>query len=64
MTIAGYEMGQDRKWPLGPDVVEECQAVEALRPADQDEWAPVFEPTSFNDIHGPLEVEPYRLTQP
>ena len=20
----GYELGQERKWPLGPDIVEEC----------------------------------------
>ena len=27
MRIENYELEQDRKWQLGPDVVEECQAV-------------------------------------
>ena len=24
MSIEGYQTGEERKWPLGPDVVEEC----------------------------------------
>ena len=63
MTITGYEMHQDRKWPLGPDVVQECQAVEAMPAVNQDEWIPVFEPARFNEVHGPLEIDHSRLTQ-
>ena len=59
---AGFEMGQERKWPLGPDIVEECQAVEELPAAEPDAWKPLFEPTEFNDAHGPLEVAAYKLT--
>ena len=59
---AGYEMGQERKWPLGPDIVEECQAVEELPEVEPDAWRPLFEPADFNEAHGPLEIEAYRLT--
>ena len=24
MCIADYELDQERKWPMGPDLVEEC----------------------------------------
>ena len=27
MSIDDFEVGQDRKWPIGPDAVEECQVV-------------------------------------
>ena len=62
MVLEGYETGQERKWPLGPDVVEECQAVEQLPEARQHEWEPLFEPADFNEQHGPLELDRYRLT--
>ena len=58
----GYELGQERKWPLGPDIVEECQAVQELPEVDNDAWKPLFEPTEFNEEHGPLELEAYKLT--
>ena len=34
-----------------------------LDDADDQEWAPLFEPTDFNKEHGPLEIEQYRLPQ-
>ena len=49
-------------WPMGPDIVEECLAVAAL-PRDVDErWSPLFEPAEFNEEHGPLLVDDYRLS--
>ena len=36
MVIDGYEPDHDRKWPLGPDVVEECRAVDRLHPGNED----------------------------
>ena len=62
MAIDGYEAGQERKWPLGPDIVEECQAVEQLPAVDEDEWAPLFEPAEFNVAQGPLTLDGYRLS--
>ena len=59
---AGYEMGKDRKWPLGPDIVEECQAVEEMPEVEPYAWKPLFEPTEFNEAHGPLELASYKLT--
>lgn len=57
MKIQDYEAGQDRKWPLGPDIVEECKAVEALPEVDMNDWVPLFEPVNFNQTHGPLTLE-------
>ena len=62
MIINDYEVHQKRKWPLGPDIVEECQAVDELPIVDPDHWTPVFEPTDFNDTHGPLQLDDYRLS--
>ena len=56
MAIDGYEAGRDRKWQLGPDIIEECKAVTELPAVDQEQWKPVFEPTDFNDAHGPLLI--------
>ena len=33
----------------------------ALPAVDPDSWAPLFDPQHFNEVHGPLEVEPFRL---
>ena len=49
-------------WPLGPDIIEECKDVDALPIVDMDEWKPLFEPTDFNNVHGPLTIEDYRMT--
>ena len=62
MVINEYECDQPRKWPLVPDVTEECEAVAAISPVDPAEWTPIFEPTSFNLQHKPLEIEKYRLS--
>ena len=50
-----------RMWPLGPDVFEDCQAVAELPSIEEGSWAPLFEPTEFNDTHGPLLLEDYQL---
>ena len=57
---AGYEAGQRRNWPLGPDVVAEVQAVANLQAVDEAGWAPLFEPVDFNEAHGSLQLEEYR----
>ena len=61
LVINGYETGGERKWPLGPDIIEECQAVADLQPDGQDEWKPLFDPFKFNEDHGPLTLDDYRL---
>ena len=62
MLITKYECHEERKWPLGPDIIEECQAVANLPDMDQDTWCPGFEPNEFNAAHGPLQIDKYRLT--
>ena len=62
MTVENYESGQERKWPLGPDIVEECQAVEELPDRLGSQWTPLFEPAEFTAQHGPLSLEAYRLS--
>ena len=63
MVIGAQPHAEERKWPLGPDIVEECQAVAALPLEEEnDHWAPLFEPTKFNAEHGPLKLEDYRLS--
>ena len=32
------------RWPIGADVVEECQAVATMPAVDPDSWAPLFDP--------------------
>ena len=54
ICVENYEKKNDRKRPLGPDIVEECQAVSRLEEAKSDNWEPLFEPNSFNTRHGPL----------
>ena len=63
IVMEGFEEGQNRKYPLGPDIFEECQAVVDLPEVDPNEWTPSFDPASFNLTHGPLEIENFRLTQ-
>ena len=62
--IASEEEVPDRKHPLGPDVVEECQAVAAIgdQIQEQEQWRPVFDPTHFTEQHGPLTLVDYKLT--
>ena len=63
MSIDNYEAEQERKYPLGPDIVEECQAVAALPLVDPDTWLPLFEPHDFGRANQPLLVEQYQLSQ-
>ena len=62
MVVGGFETGEMRKWPLGPDIAEECEAVVALPSVEPDAWAPLFDPEQFTKDHGPLLVDDYRLT--
>ena len=61
--MEGFEERQERKLPLGPDLVEECQAVDAIVEGEYEPFAPLFDPVQFNEAHGPLELEDYRLPQ-
>ena len=57
MVLEDYECHHDRKWPMGPDIFEECEAVSNLPPVDPDGWAPLFDPTDFNEANQPLTTE-------
>ena len=61
MVIENYEADHERKWPLGPDLVEECQAVVSLPLSDEVGKNLLFDPYVFNEEHGPLQVEDYRF---
>ena len=63
MVIENYEADQERKWPLGHDLVEECQVVASLSQDDYADKVPLFDPYVFNEEHGPLLVEEYRINQ-
>ena len=63
LRIENYEADQERKWPIGPDVFEECQAVAELPEVNEGDWVPLFEPHGFNEEHGPLQIEDYRLSE-
>lgn len=67
IAVQGFEALQEEedqyKWPLGPDVVEQCNIVAEL-PAEGDEaWNALFDPNAFNELNKPLEFEKYRLPQ-
>ena len=51
MAIQGFETGTNRKFKLGPDLVEECMAVIQMPDDDQSDWQPIFEPHDFNERH-------------
>ena len=63
MVIGDYKRHEEWKWPLAPDIIEECQAVANLPEDDQDAWSPCFEPYDFNAAHGPLTLENYRFSR-
>jgi len=63
MVVERYESGQDRKHALGPDIIEECIAINALPEVDRDAWTPLFEPNIFTEAHGPLKVDDYRMSE-
>ena len=51
IRVEGYLEGMDHKHPLGPDILDECRAVANLEVVDPGSWAPLFEPSDFNDMH-------------
>ena len=57
MVLEDYECHHDRKWPMGPDIFEECEAVSNLPAVEQDSWTPLFEPIDFNEANQPLTTE-------
>ena len=59
--MEGFQVGEDRKCPLGQDIIEECQAIENMEEVNDDDLAPLFEPTEFNEEHKPLKLEQYML---
>ena len=61
VAVGVEELGQELKWPLGPDIVEECQAVGNMDDVGQDGWAPLYDPAEFNNEHQPLTLDGYRL---
>ena len=61
MVIKDYEAHHERKWPLGPDLVEECLSVTELELDGESHWETLFDPLKFNEDHGPLLLEQYRL---
>ena len=61
MTVHHFEAGEERKFPLGPDLVEECLAVTSIESGSSEEWNPLFDPVAFNEAHGPLETKDYKL---
>ena len=63
MAIENYESNANRKFALGPDIVEECEEVDSMRPVDPDSWKPLFEPNEFNNAHGPLLKDNYKLSE-
>ena len=44
MAIDDGQDDQERKWPLGPDIVEECQAVSTIPNEESNEWNILFDP--------------------
>ena len=48
MTVSNDEDHKYEKWPMGPDIVEECQALTELQRDGEDQWKPLFDPTDFN----------------
>ena len=61
MVIENYEADHERKWPLGPDIVEECQGVVELPLGNEVGKGILFDPYVFNEEHGPLRCEDNRL---
>ena len=34
-----------------------------MQEVDLDQWAPLYEPNEFNEAHGPLVIDNYRLSE-
>ena len=43
-------------------MVEECQSVTELELDGDSHWETLFDPVKFNEEHGPLLLEQYRLS--
>ena len=61
LDLQQFEAGQDRKLPMGPDLVEECSDVADLPQVEPGNWKPLFEPLRFNEANGPLTLEEFKL---
>ena len=61
INIESFERGEQQRWPIGPDIVEECEEVQALQIDENQAWTPLFEPERYNKDHGPLQVDDFRL---
>ena len=48
MIVSNDEDHKYEKWSMGPDIVEECQALTELQRDGEDQWKPLFDPTDFN----------------
>ena len=62
MAVHLPQQDMKRKWPLGPDIIEECKEVDSLPSIETEQWLPLFDPGDFNTEHCPLTIEDYRLT--
>ena len=62
MRIEDYEYEIARKFPMGPDIFEECKIVDDMPEADPDVWKPLFHPTNFAQQHGQLKFEDFKLS--
>ena len=67
IAVDGFQVVPDDegrfRWPMGPEIIEECNFVADLPGDETDSWAPLFDPNAFKDAHGPLEIEKFRLPQ-
>ena len=63
MRVENHEYETDRKFPLGPDVFEECQAVDEMPEVDPAAWQPLFHPNRFSEERGPLKVPDFKLSE-
>ena len=48
MVLDNYETGEQRKWPLGKDIVEEIKYVAELPEVEPLDLVPLFDPLKFN----------------
>lgn len=64
IAIEGYAAGFDRKFALGPDIVEELQALlESEDEGDPGEWQALFDLDAFTEANQPLSLDRFRLSE-
>ena len=67
IAVEGFQAVRDDedayKWPIGPEILEECNAVAELPQVDANSWEPLFDHNQFQEQNGPLEIEKFRLPQ-